>query len=406
VRLVIAQVDTLLATAPDASPFFAPAAHDSEPAFRAAMDALVRSSIDPALRRYRDFLAHEYLPRARTDVALRALPDGEACYRAALRSASTLDLAPSAVYALGVREMASIDREMREVARAAVGSSDVRALLRRLPSDTAYTFRSRDAVLDFTRAAVERAEREAPRWFDRVPRAGIRVEAYPAFREAGAVAEYNAPAEDGSRPGTVLVSTYQPEHRSRIGLQAIAFHEGIPGHHVANALALEHAGDAHPITRYLNNSGFVEGWALYAERLADEMGLYATPLDRFGMLTEQAWRAARLVVDPAIHTRGWSRARAIRYFLDHTAGSREEIEAEVDRMIVTPGQGPAYALGRLEIEAMRRDARRRSGSSFDIRAFHSALLADGSLPLPALRTKMQRWARTAPSAVAARRGRD
>lgn len=391
VRLVMGQLDDLIAARTDLSPFFAPAAHDSTPAFRSAFVALVRDRVTPALRRYRDYLEHEYLPKARTSSALTALPRGAECYRALVRNYTTLDIPPDSLFELGQARGAAIDSEMRELAQRAFRTRDVAALVRRLQKDTAYTFRTRDNVLAFARGAIARADSVAPRWFARLPKAGVSVEAYPKFLEASSVAEYKAPAEDGSRGGTFLLSTYEPRKRSRLNLQAIVFHEAVPGHHIATALALEGRDRRHAITRYLNNSGFVEGWALYSERLADEIGLYSSDLDRLGMLTEQAFRAARLVVDPGIHVKGWTRAQAVAYIVAHSALGTEEASAEVDRYIIMPGQAPAYMLGMLEIQALRREATKRLGKRFDIRKFHEAVLEDGAVPLPMLRAKLAGW---------------
>jgi uncharacterized protein (DUF885 family) len=308
-----------------------------------------------------------------------------------VRSFTTLDIAPDSIFAAGTRRVAAIEKEMRVIASEAFGTNDVAALVRRLQSDTAFTFRSREAVLGLARASVARADSATPRWFGRLPKAGVVVEPYPEFLEASSVAEYKAPAEDGSRGGTFVISTYEPRKRSRLNLQAIAFHESVPGHHLATALPLEGSSAAHPITRYLNNSGFVEGWAVYAERLADEMGLYSSDLDRLGMLTEQAFRAARMVVDPGIHLEGWTRQQAIDYVLAHSATTVEEAAAEVDRYIIWPGQAPSYMLGMLEVQALREEAARSMGAHFDLRAFHDRVLEDGSIPLPMLRAKIARW---------------
>ena len=391
VRLVVRQLDDLIAMPTEQSPFFAPASHDSTPAFRSAFAALVHDRVTPALRRYRDYLAREYQPAARTSIALTALPRGAECYRALVRSSTTLDILPDSLFLLGQQRVAAIDSEMRAIAERSFRTSDVAALVRRLQTDTSYTFRSRDDVLAFARAAIARADSVAPRWFARLPKADVTVEAYPQFLEASSIAEYKAPAEDGSRGGTFLLSTYEPRKRSRLNLQAIVFHEAVPGHHIATAVALEGRDGRHAITRYLNNSGFVEGWALYSERLADEMGLYSSDLDRLGMLTEQAFRAARLAVDPGIHLKGWTREQAVAYIVAHSALRAEEAAAEVDRYIIMPGQAPAYMLGMLEIQAMRRDAVRRLGDQFDIRAFHGAVLEDGAITLPMLRAKLAAW---------------
>jgi uncharacterized protein (DUF885 family) len=239
-----------------------------------------------------------------------------------------------------------------------------------------------------------------PRWFGILPGAGLVIRPQPAYREPTAD-QYNPPAEDGSRPGVYLISTYEPEKKSRCGPESTAFHETIPGHHLQNVIALERK-DRHPLLRFgvflpgaVYNAAYSEGWALYAERLADEMGLFSSDMDRLGMLGQQAWRAARLVVDPGMHVLGWSRQQAIDYMLAHTTAARAEVESEVDRYIAWPGQAVGYMIGALEIRRIRGDAQQKLGPRFDIRQFHDRVLEDGSLPLPMLRQKIDRWAAAA-----------
>ena len=391
VPLVIEQVDGMRSTDPQLSPFFAPARADGTASFAEELSRLVRDAIDPALGRYRDFLEREYLPRARETIAVSALPGGEACYRAAVRTYSTLDLDPRAIHRLGLEQIALVEAEMRAIAERSFGTTDVAAVLRRLTSDAAYTFRSRDEVIACSRAALERARAVMPRWFGLLPRADVVIQPYPDYLEKSAPGgQYNAPAEDGSRPGVYQINTYQPEHRSRSGPESVAFHETIPGHHLQGAIALERAS-SHPIAKYFGNSGYVEGWAVYAERLADEMGLFSSDVDRMGMLSELALRAARLVVDPGIHVLGWSREQALAYMRAHTTIPPAEAESEVDRYIVWPGQATSYLLGALEMRRLREDAERAQGPTFDIRAFHDQVLKDGAVPLAVLRAKVERW---------------
>lgn len=391
VRLVVGQVDRLLAVPPTQSEFYSPAARDSNPAFAAAFAALVSAEINPALTRYRDFLQDTYLPAAREAFAVSAIPNGEACYRATARAYSTLDVSPDSVHRLGLQQMALIEAEMVVIAERSFGTSDVPGLLRQLKSDPKYMFRSRKEIIAYSQAALGRAQQAMPAWFGILPKADVVIEPYPAFREASAVGSYESPAEDGSRPGVFRISTYQPENRSRSGPQAVAFHETIPGHHLQGTIALEHAGAVHPLMRYMGNSGYSEGWALYSERLADEMGLYSSDLDRMGMLSEQAWRAARLVIDPGLHTMGWTREQSIEYLASHTTALQDEAVSEIDRYIIWPGQATSYMLGMLEISRFRAEAESALGPRFDIKAFHDRVLEDGAVPIPMLGTKISRW---------------
>jgi uncharacterized protein (DUF885 family) len=230
-----------------------------------------------------------------------------------------------------------------------------------------------------------------PRWFGIVPRADVVIQPYPAFQEASApLGQYWPPAEDGSRPGTYMINLYQPERQPRGMIEGIAFHETIPGHHLQIAIQQE-LQDVHPLARYLIATAFSEGWGLYSERLADEMGLYGSDLDRLGMLSLQAFRAGRLVVDTGLHAFGWTRERAVDYMLANTAETPETVGVEVDRYIITPGQATAYMIGMLEIRRLRELAEARLGDRFDIRAFHDRVLEDGGVTLPLLGEKIEAW---------------
>jgi len=396
VRLVIAQADALLAQPAAGSPFLEPASRDADPAFRAGLEKVLKEEIRPALRRYRDFLEHDYLPAARESIAVTANPEGAACYDAASAAFTTLHLKARDIHELGLREMARIEAEMKTIAGRSFKTSDVPKLLERLRTDPNYMFKSRQELIAYAEAAVERAKAVMPRWFGILPAAPVLIKPHPSFREPTAD-QYNGPAEDGSRPGVYLISTHEPQTKSRCGPESTTFHETIPGHHLQGAIALERKG-SHPLQRFdiympgaRYNGAYSEGWALYAERLADEMGLFTSDLDRLGMLAQQAYRAARLVVDPGMHVLGWSRRQAIDYMQSHTTGSKSEVEAEIDRYIAWPGQAVGYMIGALEIRRLRADAERRLGERFDIRAFHDRVLEDGSLPLPVLGRKIERW---------------
>lgn len=389
VRIVIDQVRALASSPPSESALLAPARNDRTPAFATSFEALVADQLVPAARRYADFLEREYLPAAREAIAVAANPDGAACYDASIRAFSTLPKSAKEVHDTGLREVARIDAEMQAIAGRAFGTRDVRALLQRLRTDPQYLFRSREALMAYSEAALDRARAAAPRWFGLLPKADVRIEPYPAFRErSGAPGEYNPPSEDGSRPALFYINAYEPQKKPRADNEATAFHETIPGHHLQVAIALERS-DIHPIGRYLFNSGYVEGWGLYAEGLADEMKLYSGELDRLGMLGNLSWRAVRLVVDSGMHAFGWTRQQAIDYMLAHTTANARDAASEVDRYIIWPGQATAYMLGRLEILAAREEARQAAGTAFDIRAFHDRVLEDGSVPLTFLRDKLR-----------------
>lgn len=391
VEAVIEQMDALLATPPTESPFYDPARRADDAEFTREMLDAVEESILPAIDHYRDFLQEEYLPRARAEIAVAANPDGAACYRASVRYHTSLEIAPEEIHAIGLREMERIEREMGEIAGRSFGTSDAPALLERLRTDPEYTFDSREEMIATARAAVERAERAMPGWFGLVPEADVEVQPYPSFQEKNAPGgQYSAAPDDGSRPAIYLINLYEADKQSRAGLESTAFHETWPGHHLQIAVAKEHA-TGHPIARYFRVSGFSEGWALYAERLAAEMDLFSGDVDRMGLLSNEALRAARLVVDSGMHALGWSRERAIEYLMAHTTESRSSATAEIDRYIAVPGQATSYMLGRLEILRLRERARERLGEAFDIAEFHDRVLGDGGVTLAYLGEKIERW---------------
>jgi uncharacterized protein (DUF885 family) len=388
---VLRQVDGILASTVDSSPFAAPALRDSTSTFRRTYLAEIRDRLLPALRDYRVFLADYYLPRAREQLGVSANPNGAACYQASMRRFTTLLLTPAEVYRVGEVRLAEVEREMEPLASRVFGTRDLVAVRRRLREDTAFTFRTREEIVSRSRDVIARARAALPRWFGRLPQADVSIVEYPEFRQrTGAPPSYLPAAQDGSRGGIFYITTFAPDRIPRATLEYVAFHEAIPGHHLQNGLAQERH-DVHEVTRVFGFSGFGEGWGLYAERLADEMGLYSGDLDRLGMLDAEAWRAARLVLDAGIHSRGWTRQQAVEFLTAHAAISPSLVQGEVDRYISWPGQATAYLIGSLTIRALRREAEQRLGSSFDIREFHDRVLGNGSVTLPMLQVQIRRW---------------
>jgi uncharacterized protein (DUF885 family) len=388
---VLEQLNDLLKIPPEKSPFAQLAGRDSAPGFSDSVVAVIRGEILPAVARYRDFLQTDYIPGSRASTALSALPQGADCYRARVRQYTTLDLDARAVHQLGLEQMAVIEAEMLPIARRSFGTTDLPALMDRLRSDSQYTFRSREEIIRTAEQAVARAKVAMPKWFGRLPKADLIVDPCLPFEEkSGCPNSYVSGTSDGKRPGRWRINAATQPPQPRAPLEATAFHETIPGHHLEGALAQERL-EAHPITRYLFFTAFSEGWALYAERLAIEMGVYSTDLDLLGELGAQALRAARLVVDPGLAVLGWSREQTVEYMLTHTPISRDDVESEVDRYIANPGQATAYMVGRLEIDRLRRAAEVQLGQDFDIREFHDRVLESGSVPLPLLRAHIEAW---------------
>ena len=388
VNAVRDQMDALLATPADESPFASPAARAGDAAFAEEYRDVVANVVVPAVTRYRDFIAGDYA--GRDAIGVGANPDGEACYRASVRYWSSLPMEPAAIHEQGLAEMARIQAAMRSIAEESFGTGDLKALFGRLRSEPQYTFESEAAMLDYVNAAVERGRTAVPQWFGLVPDAELVVVPSPAYEKDSGGGFYSAGSADGSRPGRYQVGTHNPTAISRAGTEATAFHESWPGHHMQVSIALLNE-DLPPILRYMFVSGSVEGWGLYAETLADEMGLYSSELSRLGMYSNEAYRAARLVVDPGIHVLGWTREEAIDYMLAHTAESRDGIASEIDRYAAVPGQATAYLVGSLEIQRLRRAAEDALGENFDIREFHDRVLANGGITLPMLATRIDAW---------------
>jgi uncharacterized protein (DUF885 family) len=400
VERVLRQLDELLGKPVDEWVLAEPgrAAHpdwsDSDrQALREGVDGVVKDQIRPAFERYRTVIRQEILPIARDDahVGIGHIPGGPACYEQMIKVHTSLDLPAEEIHRIGLEENARIRREMIALGRKLFGAGDLPAIQKRLREDRSLFFSTRAEVEAKAREALDRAEAAMPRWFGRNARTACVVKRVEAYEEKDTtIAYYRQPAVDGSRPGTYYVNTYAPETRPRYEAEVLAFHESVPGHHTQIAIAMEATG-VPEFRKHLGVTAYVEGWALYTERLADEMGLYAGDLDRLGMLSFDAWRASRLVVDTGLHVKGWTRQQAIAYMLENTALAKNNIENEVDRYVGWPGQALAYKLGQREIFALRREAQRRLGARFDIRAFHDNVLGHGAVSLAVLRAEITRY---------------
>ncbi|MBA2457611.1 MAG: DUF885 domain-containing protein [Gemmatimonadales bacterium] len=384
VELAVAQLERILALSLEESPFYAPARRDSTPEFRSSWKALLSGEINPAVRRYVAYLRSEYLGQARRDIAISAHPRGRDCYQVSFRAITSLNRSPRETFSRGQERVAKNEREMGELGRKELGTEDVATLLKRVDTDTANRFRSREEMLAFTETVVARAKAALPRWFGRLPKAPATVRPHPDFLGADAPDQYNAPAQDGSRPGVYLINLNQPEKKLRSRTEVTAFHELYPGHHLQIALAQEQPA-THPISQLVGTTAFAEGWGRYAESLAEEMGLYTTTYAR---IARRSWPAHGMVVDPGLHLFGWTRDSAIRYVRN---GGWPEAESLVDRVVVWPGQLTAYDTGALELMALREQAQRELGERFDIREFHDRVLANGAITLPMLRQIIEHW---------------
>ncbi|HEX8194354.1 MAG TPA: DUF885 family protein [Allosphingosinicella sp.] len=358
-----------------------PAARHAE--LRARAVEAIRTAVIPAHAETLRFMRTEYVPGARTALAATTLPDGEAYYRSKIREFTTLDLTAEQVHAIGLEQVAMIRAQMHEVMREVGFQGDLSAFLTFLRTDPRFYATTPEQLLREGAWIAKQFDGISARWFGRQPRARFAIRAVPDD-----IAPFYTTGRGG--PGGYLINTYDLPSRPLYSLRALTLHEAAPGHAMQMSLAAENR--RHPeFRREYYISAYGEGWALYTEKLGVEMGMYETPYDRFGMLSYQMWRAARLVVDTGIHAKGWTRERARAFMTDNTALSAHEIGTEVDRYIAWPGQALSYYLGQMAIEEARGRAERALGDRFDIRRFHDAVLELGSVPLPVLHARIDRF---------------
>jgi uncharacterized protein (DUF885 family) len=400
VRNVIAELDDLLAR-PDADwPLVEPAGDvpaewpaATRERHAEAVKAAVSDGIRAAFARYRAFLADELGPVARGDdrPGLSHVPGGPEAYARLVRGHTTLELTPAEIHRIGLEETERIDAEFRELGGQLLGTTDQAGILARLRSDPALHFAAPAEVFGVAEASLARASAAIPGWFGRLPKTPcVVVEMAAHEAKYSTIAYYRQPAADGSRPGSYYINTSAPETRPRYEAETLAFHEAVPGHHLQIVIAQELEGL--PAFRRLGGpTAYVEGWALYSERLSAEMGLLSGDMDRFGVASFDAWRACRLVVDTGLHALGWGRDQAIRFMVEHTALAENNIANEVDRYLAMPGQALAYKLGQREILQLRDEARTTLGAAFDIRAFHDVVLGQGAIGLATLGKVVRAW---------------
>ncbi|MEX2529196.1 MAG: DUF885 domain-containing protein [Gemmatimonadota bacterium] len=353
--------------------------------------AAIRESVIPGFAELAAFFVEEYIPASRSELGAVGLPDGRAYYEHRVRMYTTLDISPEEVHAIGREQVALIRREMDGIRRDVGFEGDHDAFVEYLRTEPRFTVATEVEYLALVSHAAKLMDGHAPRLFGRLPRTPYGVRPMPAHVAARQSAGYyDRGSPDGSRAGWVNINTSMLESRPTWAARALAFHEGIPGHHLQIMLALENE-DLSEVRRNASITVFVEGWGLYAERLGLEVGLYDDPYDRFGMWSYQIWRACRLVVDTGMHALGWSRREAIDFMAENTGMTVEAVTAEIDRHITEPGQGLAYTMGELVISELRQEAEDRLGTEFDVRHFHDAVLRNGTLPLPLLREEVMAW---------------
>jgi uncharacterized protein (DUF885 family) len=392
------QLDELIAQDSIENPILAPFEKDAplltaeqREKYRQEGLRVFRESVLPALRKFRSFVVDAYLPGARDSLGMSELPDGEAWYAHKARGSTTTDLTPQEIHELGLKEVGRIEGELGDVMRRTGFEGDLREFGKFLRSDTQFFYASPEELLSAYRDICKRADAGLPALFGRLPRLPYGVKPVPDYAAPSKpTAYYESGSIEAGRAGYFFANTYRLNTRPKWEMEALALHEAVPGHHLQIALAREQE-DKHELLREQHHTAFIEGWALYSESLGKEMEFYTDPYSDFGRLTYEMWRAVRLVIDTGLHAMGWTREQAIAFFRDHTARSDHDIKVEVDRYLVWPGQALAYKIGELRIKELRRRAEKAVGAAFDIRAFHDAILEEGSLPLEVLEERIDEW---------------
>ncbi len=358
---------------------------------RVAHAAAIREEIRPALIRLRDFLKNDYLPAAREGVGLVHMNGGPQLYRFLIEQNTTLPLQADDVHELGLREVARIRTEMESIKNRVGFKGTLAKFFQHIRTDPKFKPKSKEWMTSRYYEIGRTVESRIGALFSTLPKGKLEIRPVPAYREkTDAGGSYQQGTPDGSRPGVFFYNTYDLPSRTTPGMETLYLHEGAPGHHFQISLAQEN--EALPkFMRFGGNTAFVEGWALYAETLWDELGMGTDPYQRYGGLDDEMLRAMRLVVDTGLHAKGWTRDQAIKYMLDNSAMGKTDATAEVERYIAIPGQALAYKIGQLKILELRARAEKALGNRFDIRAFHEQVLGTGALPLPVLESKLDSW---------------
>jgi uncharacterized protein (DUF885 family) len=359
---------------------------------RESLEDTLEGKVIPAYKKLRSFIKTDYIPACRNDIGLWSMPDGKERYDFYVRYYTTTSLTPTQIHALGIKQLARIHKEMRAIMKRVGFKGSLQAFAQSIQNDKRQYYPNGKQLMEGFKKILAKMDKKLPLLFGHLPKGKYSFREIEAYRASAAPAAYYYTApEDHSRPGYFYVNTYRPETRPKFIMEALAYHEAVPGHHTQLAIQQE-LTNLPRFRRYYNDyTVFVEGWALYSEQLPKEVGFYQDPYSDFGRLTLEAWRAARLVVDTGIHAQHWTRPQAIKFFKENTALSDQNIVSEVDRYIAWPGQALAYMIGQLKIRELRAKAEKKQGKHFDVRKFHDELLRDGALPVDVLERKMNLW---------------
>jgi uncharacterized protein (DUF885 family) len=394
---VVDQCKNLASQTSEQSPFAQPFSNfpkdisaSDQKRLREAGLAAIKESVLPAYIRFTAFVRDEYGPKGRVEPGIWSLPDGADRYRFEIRRMTTTEMAPNEIHGLGLKQVDEIEAEMLALAQK-LGFKDLASLNAYIKNERRFYATSGQQLLDLYSKYVHEMEPELSKLFGQLPSSKLTVIPMEVSRAKNAVpADYTDGTSDGSRPGHINVNEWDPEHRLLLNVEAIAYHEGIPGHHLQLSLAQE-LYSLPEFRKYEDYTAFVEGWALYSERLGKEVGRYQDPYSDYGRLENEMWRAIRLVVDSGVHEKHWSRDQMVAYFHRYTAMDEPNVQSEVDRYIAWPGQALAYKLGQLEILKLRQYAKDQLGDKFDIRAFHDEVLDGGALPMDVFKERIEDW---------------
>ncbi len=396
---VVPQLTALISEEPEKSVFWGPVAALPKTGLPAAEQtritaeyrAAITERINPAYRRLRDFIQKEYLPACRDTVGYGALPDGQAWYAFRVKAMTTTDLDPAAIHATGLKEVKRILGEMDQVRQQVGFKGDLPAFFRHLDSDPQFYFTKAEDLLNGYRDLQKKIDALLPKLFDVAPKANYEVRAVEAFRaESSAGGSYEAGSPDGKRPGIFYCNTFNLKAQPKFGMETLSLHEASPGHHFQISIAQEVEG-LPAFRRFGGYVAYQEGWALYAESLGKELGLFTDPYQWYGRLSDEQLRAMRLVVDTGLHSKGWTREQAIAFMRENSSMAESDVISEVERYIVWPGQALGYKLGQFAIRELRTEAEQTLGKKFDVKAFHRQVLIDGALPLDVLKSKLRAW---------------
>jgi len=401
IERVIAQLDLLLESPLESNVFYAPALRDSTEAFQTEMERIAIHDIMPVVEEYAAFLNDTYLEHARDEPSISAIPNGSQCYEALIRQYTSLPLTPEELMAMGEQARESMNPVIREIGMNVYGTDDLQEIRETFQADTANYFSSREEVLRFAEDAVNRAKSRIPDYFVSLPAAEVIVEAVPEIEEqAGFIARYASGPQDGSRPGVYYQNTYRPETRSKAEVETVAFHETYPGHHLQTAVMRE-SMNLHPISDIVSLPAYNEGWATYAEILADQMGLHSSEKNRLALAFNPHLSGDPLIIEPGIHHLNWTRDQTVDYIITHVplplpAGTpeaqvREMVEGLVDFMSALPAYGLNYGVGYSYFMKLRNEAEEALGPDFDLKEFHDECLKYGKVPFPFLETRIREW---------------